>query len=219
MQTNHLTPTAAEVMSAMADKITTESQARAALEKLTAAIARATEAENATAGQLAEAEKGYIDEATAAALDGFAPPKTPSALRELRDRAEVAAATVKTLQAMEPEARQRVQIAEDGLKAEHRRQVTAPVYARQVAALTAYRAVLETLLREFGSDGLQMASWHVRSIHPLFTENPARTALTAASLDWGPGAFSGDDMPDRDGIIQWGAATAEKLNNPDAINN
>jgi hypothetical protein len=64
--------------------------ARAALEKLRAAAARASETASATAGQIAEAEKAYRSECATAALNGTAHPKTPAALRDLRDRAETA---------------------------------------------------------------------------------------------------------------------------------
>jgi len=72
--------------------------AREHAEKLRGAIARATETANATAEAIDEAEKSYRCECSAAALDGICHPKTPAALRDLRERAETARNVVTDLQ-------------------------------------------------------------------------------------------------------------------------
>ena len=72
--------------------------ARDHAEKLRGAIARATETANATAAAIAEAEKAYRAECCAAALDGTGHPKTPAALREMRERAESAENTKAALE-------------------------------------------------------------------------------------------------------------------------
>ena len=78
--------------------------ARAHAEKLRATIARAAEANNATAGQIGEAEKAFRAECSAAALNGTAHPKTPASLRDLRERVETAENTLEDLGALLAEA-------------------------------------------------------------------------------------------------------------------
>jgi hypothetical protein len=90
MHLNFITPTAPAKLIA----------AREHAEKLRGAIARATETANATAAAIAEAEKAYRAECSAAALDGTAHPKTPAALRDLRERAETAENTKADLEAL-----------------------------------------------------------------------------------------------------------------------